>query len=211
MNFTLSHELGTTICIAITCCRAVARLKSDFRSADEMGRKPTNSHVSVDAAHLPGGQTPAERLRAEQLCDRRESSGIGHDYGAALLRDIEPCAAIFSRYGVVEWACYSEDMKRLNMGFVPFRQPLPQGSRTVKKADDLNSAGHIEGDVNAGEWFERPFHKGNLWEESLLLGSDGLALTYLTPPNLCPILGRQARRNGGRDGTVLAQSPPYSN
>ena len=71
-------------------------------------------------------------------------------------------------------------MRRLGMGFVPFGQALPRGARTVGSADQLAAAGAIEGSIDPGEWFERPYHRGTLWEEAMLLGGDGTVLTYLT-------------------------------
>lgn len=188
VNFTLSHELGHFYLHREYLLSGRSHgSKSDFRSTNEMEQEADEFAAAL--------LMPLELFRKEvtghrqhvcilrELCELAESrltASVTSTVRRYCQADIEPCAAIFSRHGVVEWACYSEDMRRLNMGFVPFGQSLPRGSRSARKVGELNSAGHIEGDVNAGEWFERPYHKGNLWEEAMLLGDEGLVLTYLT-------------------------------
>lgn len=188
VNFTLGHELGHYYLHRDYLLSGRSHgSKSDFRSSDEMEQEADEFAASL--------LMPLELFRAEvkryrqhvcvlkELCDLAENR-LGASVTSTVRRycqaDIEPCAAVFSRDGTVKWACYSEDMRRLNMGFVPFGQPLPRGSRSVQFSGELASAGHIEGEIMASEWFERPYYRGKLWEETMLLGGDGLALTYLT-------------------------------
>lgn len=188
VNFTLSHELGHFYLHRDYLLSGRSHgSKSDFQSSDEREQE-ADEFAAALLMPLELFRTEVKRYRQnvcvlKELCELAENR-LGTSVTSTVRRycqaDIEPCAAVFSRHGVVQWACYSDDMRGMNMGFVPFGQPLPRGSRSVRYADDLKAAGHIEGEVNAGEWFERPYHTGNLWEESMLLGGEGLALTYLT-------------------------------
>lgn len=188
VKFTIGHELGHYYLHRDYLLQGHSHgSKADFRSKDEM-----EEEADEFAAAL---LMPLELFRVEmkqfrqhvcvlkELCELAENR-LGTSVTSTVRRycqaDIEPCAAIFSRNGTVQWACYSEDMRRLGMGFVPFGQALPSGSRTVGSADKLADAGIIEGSIDPSEWFERPYHRGTLWEEAMLLGSDGLVLTYLT-------------------------------
>jgi hypothetical protein len=97
--------------------------------------------------------------------------------------DIEACSIVVSENGIVRWAMHSEDMKGLNMRYVPAREPVPATSRTAtmwQSVSDGGSAEPVEGLVDAEVWFDRPYYKKRLWEEAMPLGGTGLVLTYLT-------------------------------
>jgi hypothetical protein len=188
VRFTLGHELGHYYLHRDYLLSGRSHgSKSDFRSADEMEQE---ADEFAAALLMPLDLFRAEVKRYRQhVCVLKELCELAEDrLGASVtstvrrycLADIEPCLAVFSRDGVVQWACCSEDMRRLNMGYVPFRQPLPTRSLAARSYNKLTSAGHIEGEIEPSEWFESPYHRGKIWEESMLLGNDGLALTYLT-------------------------------
>lgn len=187
VNFTLGHELGHYYLHREYLLSGHSHgSKSDFRSPNEMEQEADEFAAAL--------LMPLELFRREvkkyrqhvcvlkELCDLAENR-LGASITSTVRRycqaDIEPCHAVFSRDGIVQWGCCSEDMRRLNMGFVPFGQSLPRGSRSAQSFDKLTTEGQVEGEVDASEWFERPYHQGRLWEESMLLGN-GIALTYLT-------------------------------
>lgn len=188
VRFTIGHELGHYyLHRAYLLTGRSHGSKADFRSTNEMEQEADEFAAAL--------LMPLELFRAEvkryrqNVCALKELCELAeHRLGASVTStvrrycqaDIEPCAAVFSRNGVVQWACYSEDMRRLGMGYVPFGQGLPRGSRSARSFDELSSAGCIEGEVDPAAWFERPYHRGRIWEEAMLLGRDGLVLTYLT-------------------------------
>jgi hypothetical protein len=188
VNFTIGHELGHYYLHRDYLLSGHSHgSMADFRSKDEMEEEADEFSAAL-LMPLELFRTEVKRYRQQvcvlkELCELAEIR-LGTSVTSTVRRycqaDIEPCAAIFSRDGVVQWACYSEDMRRLGMGFVPFGQPLPRGARTVGSADQLAAAGAIEGSIDPGEWFERTYHRGTLWEEAMLLGGDGTVLTYLT-------------------------------
>lgn len=188
IHFTIAHELGHFYLHRgyLLSGRSHGSI-TDFRSHDVMEQEADEFAAAL--------LMPLELFRAEvkqyrqhvcvlseicELADKRLGASITSTVRRYCQADIEPCAAIFSLNGIVQWACYSEDMRRLGMRYVPFNKALPRGSRSAKSFDELSDLGRIEGEVEPSEWFERPYHQGKLWEEAMLLGSDGLILTYLT-------------------------------
>lgn len=188
VKFTIGHELGHYYLHRDYLLKGHSHgSKADFRSKDEM-EEEADEFAAALLMPLDLFRAEVKRYRQhvcvlKELCELAENR-LGTSVTSTMRRycqaDIEPCAAIFSRGGVVQWGIYSEDMRRLGMGFVPFGQPLPRGSRTVDSRDKLAAEGVIEGSINPSEWFERPYHRGQLWEEAMVLGGDGLILTYLT-------------------------------
>lgn len=187
VNFTLAHELGHYYLHRDYLLSGRSHgSKSDFRSANEMEQE-ADEFAAALLIPLELFRTEVKKYRQhvcvlKELCDLAENR-LGASITSTVRRycqaDIEPCLAVFSRDGIVQWACCSEDMRRLNMGFVPFGQSLPRGSRSAKSFEKLVADGLIEGEVDAAEWFERPY-RGRLWEESIMLGAGGISLTYLT-------------------------------
>lgn len=94
--------------------------------------------------------------------------------------DVEPCGAIFSRDGIVQWCHFSEDMRLSGMGYYPFGSQLPGESITVGKLAQSTGGEIVSGAVKPLKWFDNPRHDGYLWEEAMPLGNTGLVLTYLT-------------------------------
>lgn len=187
VNFTIGHELGHYYLHRDYLLAGHSHgSEANFRSHDKM-EEQADEFAAALLMPLELFRTAVKNYR-QHVCVLRELCELAEKFQTSVTStvrrycqaDIEPCAAVFSRDGVIQWACYSEDMKRLHMGFVPFDQPLPRGSRTSKSAELLTSGGHIEGEVDPSEWFENPWHRGKLWEEAMLLGRDGFVLSYLS-------------------------------
>jgi len=188
IRFTIAHELGHYYLHRDYLLSGKSHgSQSNFRSADEMEQEADEFAAAL--------LMPMELFRKavkdyrQQVCVLKELCELAENrLGASLTStvrrycqaDIEPCAAVFSRDGQVLWGCYSEDMRRLGMGFVPFRRPLPQRSRTARSFNEVTSGNAIEGEVDAANWFEKSYHRGNLWEEAMALGESGIVLTSLT-------------------------------
>jgi hypothetical protein len=118
-----------------------------------------------------------------ELAEKRVVASLTSTVRRYCQADIEPCSVVFSENGVVKWANHSEDMRRLGMGFFPFGDPIPRGSRTAGLWADLEDAGWakaVEGSMEPTVWFERTTFHGMLWEEAMPLGNTGVVLTYLT-------------------------------
>jgi hypothetical protein len=188
VHFTIGHELGHYYLHRDYLFSGQSHgSQSDFRSRDTMEQEADEFSASLlmplELFRSAVGNYRQHVCVLRELCELAETR-LGTSVTSTVRRycqaDIEPCAAIFSRNGLVQWACYSEDMRRLGMGFVQFGSPLPTGSRSARHFDHLSVGGQIEGEVEPSAWFERSFHRGNLWEEAMLLGWDGLTLTYLT-------------------------------
>jgi Zn-dependent peptidase ImmA (M78 family) len=116
-----------------------------------------------------------------QMADQRFNTSVLSTARRYCQCDIEACSIVVSENGLVRWAMHSEDMKRLNMRYVPARQPVPSMSKTANLWQTTDkTAESVEGLVDAETWFEHPFYKKMLWEEAMVLGNTGLVLTYLT-------------------------------
>ncbi|MCI0331940.1 MAG: ImmA/IrrE family metallo-endopeptidase [Planctomycetes bacterium] len=116
-----------------------------------------------------------------QMADQRFGTSITSTARRYCQCDIEACSIVVSENGLIRWAMHSEDMKRMNMRYVPARQPVPAMSKTAVLWQTIDEASEpVEGLVDAEVWFERPFYKKRLWEEAMVLGNTGLVLTYLT-------------------------------
>ena len=187
VHFTIGHELGHYYVHRDYLLSGRSHgSQADFRSRDKMEQQADE----FAAALLMPLDLFREAVRSyrQHVCVLRELCELADRLQTSVTStvrrycqaDIEPCAVIFSRDGIVQWACYSEDMRRLNMGFVPFGQRLPRGSRLAKSFDQLVRDGHIEGEVEPTEWFERPYHRRLIWEEGMLMSRDGMVLSYLT-------------------------------
>jgi len=193
VHFSVAHELGH---FYIPEHRArllkgeMHNSLSDFRSRD-----PREEAADEFAANLlmPKDLFIEEVRRFRQrVCTLKEICKMADErFGTSITStarrycqcDIEACSIIVSEDGVVRWAMHSEDMKGLNMRYVPAREPAPGMSKTAGLWDALvenDVADSVEGLVDAEVWFEKPFYKKQLWEEAMALGNTGLVLTYLT-------------------------------
>lgn len=115
-----------------------------------------------------------------QLADERLGTSLTSTVRRYCQCDIEPCIAVFSKDGVVQWAMPSADMKAMGMGYVPFKAPVPKDSKTREafQVDGVGTA--IDGRVLASAWFDNPTVE-RVWEDVLLLGRTGFAITLITP------------------------------
>lgn len=119
-----------------------------------------------------------------QLADQRFGTSITSTARRYCQCDIEACSIVMSRNGIVSWAMHSEDMKALNMRFVQSGQRVPCQSKTAELWQAKQSQGYVEpvdGRVEPSIWFKKPYYDGLLWEDTMLLGNTGLAITLLTP------------------------------
>ena len=183
VRFTIAHELGHYY-LHRDYLRSGHSHSSqvDFRSGDEMEQEADEFAASL--------LMPMELFRKkvrdyrQQVCDLKDLCSLSESLGTSITStvrrycqaDIEPVAAIFSTSGSVRWACFSEDMTRLGMGFVPFGEALPGGSLTLA----ANGQRRVSGELHTDVWFDRAKYEGNLWEEAMPLGETGVTLTYLS-------------------------------
>lgn len=188
VHFTIGHELGHFYLHRNYLLSGHSHgSQADFRSRDKMEQEADEFAAAL--------LMPLDLFRAavrdyrQQVCVLRElcelaelrlRTSVTSTVRRYCQADIEPCAAIFSCNGIVQWGCYSVDMRRLGMGFVPFGKAVPKGSVTSRLVDSSPAAGLVEDAVDPTHWFERSYHRGNLWEEAMLLGNTGFSLTYLT-------------------------------
>jgi hypothetical protein len=94
--------------------------------------------------------------------------------------DVEQCCVVLSRQGHTLFSLRSAEMKRIGLGWVERDSPVPSGSvtaRLVRSAQDVG-ASRAEGTTESEVWFETG-RRGPLWEEAMLLGRSGLALSFL--------------------------------
>lgn len=193
VNFSIAHELGH---FYIPSHRArllqgdMHNSIADFRSSD-----PREEEADEFAANLlmPKDLFIHEVRQFRQgVCTLKEICRMADErFGTSVTStarrycqcDIEACSIVVSENGAVRWAMHSEDMKGLNMRYVPAREPVPATSKTAalwRTIIEGGSAEPTEGVVDAEVWFDRPYYKKQLWEEAMPLGVTGLVLTYLT-------------------------------
>lgn len=185
VHFTVGHELGHYYLHRDYLRSGKSHnSKADFRSGDEMEQEADEFAAAL--------LMPVELFRKavadfrQNVCTLRELCQLSDKLGTSVTStvrrycqaDIEPAAAIFSRDGVVRWACYSEDMRRLGMGFVQFGSTIPAGSVTARTLS--RSLDFADGERASDLWFDRPRYHGKVWEESMPLGETGITVTYLT-------------------------------
>lgn len=190
VNFSIAHELGHFYLPHHRTQLLQGEMHnstSNFRSG-----RAQESEADEFAANLlmPKGLFISEVHKFRQrVCTLKEMSQLAHErLGTSLTStarrycecDIEPCSVVFSKDGVVRWALHSEDMKARGMGYVPFKHPVPNESKTreVFGVGEVGTA--IDGRVDAATWFEKP-QIDCIWEDAILLGRTGFALTLLTP------------------------------
>lgn len=188
IRFTIAHELGHYYLHRDYLLSGSSHgSEANFRSGDQMEQEADEFAAAL--------LMPMELFRAAvrsyrqhvcvlnelcELADKRLRTSLTSAVRRYCQADVEPCAAIFSRAGKVQWACYSEDMRALGMGFVPYGRELPRQSRTARSIEVISSGGRIGGEIEPMIWFDQPRHQGNLWEEAMPLGESGIVLTYLT-------------------------------
>jgi hypothetical protein len=191
VNFSIAHELGH---FYIPHHRErllkgeMHNSFSDFRSSNEREQEADEFAANL---LMPRELFISEVHRFRQrICTLKEIAEMADSrFNTSVMStarrycqcDIEACSVVVSEKGIVRWAMHSEDMKRLNMRYVAAGRPVPSESRSaVFTASNFDPNTKIEGLVDSDVWFERPFYKKQLWEEAMLLGSTGFALTYLT-------------------------------
>lgn len=187
VRFTIAHELGhyylhRDYLLAGKCHTST----TNFASNDQMEFE-ADSFAAALLMPMDLFRQRVKRLRSHvaDLNDLRKMAS--NDFRTSITStvrrycqsDVEPCGAIFSRAGTVQWAQFSQDMSYLGMGFFPFGQKLPEGSVTAKM--NQRSDSESSGAVDPWVWFDSPkCENKKLWEESMVLGSTGVTLTYLT-------------------------------
>jgi len=193
VHFSIAHELGHFYLPHHRQQLLAGQMhnsNSDFRSiqrheqeADEFAANllmPRDLFVGEVARFIQRVCTLAELA---QLAEQRLKTSLTSTARRYCQCDIEACSIVFSDSGIVRWAMHSEDMKAKNMRYIPINTGLPIGSRTKELCDrssEASSNGASEGVVNASLWFENPYCE-SVWEDGLLLGRTGFALTMLTP------------------------------
>lgn len=187
VRFTIAHELGhfylhRKYLLKGACHGSVA----DFRSKNPMEQEADGFAAALLMPMELFRNTVSEYRQSvctlEELCElaNRLGTSITSTVRRYCQSDIEPCGAVFSRNGVTQWAWFSEGMSRLHMGFVPFGTQLPRTCRSAALFKASWPSQPVEGEISAETWFERPWYRGNIWEEAMVLGDTGLVLTYLT-------------------------------
>lgn len=90
--------------------------------------------------------------------------------------DFEPCAAVLSSAGQVRFCFQSDSMREMELGWLEKSRPVPAPTvtRKVIAAGDFTGEGSVDSEI----WFEGDF-ACNLWEETLVLGQSGYAITFL--------------------------------
>lgn len=190
VNFSIAHELGHFYLPHHRQQLLEGEMHnstSNFRSAADQEREADEFAANL---LMPRDLFIAEVRRYRQrVCTLKELSQLadqrlGTSFTSTVRRycqcDIEPCLAVFSKDGVVRWAIASADMKSMGMGYVPFTEAVPKDSKT-REAFQLDEAGiAIDGRVLATSWFENPAVEC-VWEDVIVLGRTGFAITLLTP------------------------------
>ncbi len=190
VNFSIAHELGHFYLPHHRTQLLDGEMhnsKSDFRSTREQ-----ENEADEFAANLlmPKDLFVSEvRKFRQRVCTLKELGQLADErLGTSLTStarrycqcDIEACSIIFSRAGVVRWALHSVDMKAAGMSYIPFKEPVPKKSLTRDAWDASGCEPALDGRVDATTWFENP-RVANVWEDVLVLGRTGFALTMLTP------------------------------
>ena len=186
VRFTIGHELGHYYLhreyLLSGKCHAS---KTNFVSHDQMEQEADEFSASLlmpielfrrRITQLRSGVATLDELC--KLANEEFHTSITSTVRRYCQSDIEPCAVIFSRDGIVQWGQFSEDMSREGMGFVRFGGRIPEQSKTNRLLDD--GTDKIDGVVQPWVWFGSPRFYGKLWEEAMVLGGTGTVLTYLT-------------------------------
>jgi Zn-dependent peptidase ImmA (M78 family) len=193
VNFSIAHELGHFF---IPSHRAQL-LAGEMHNSVSDFRSPQSQEQEADdfAACL---LMPRELFIAEvqrfrqrvctlseigQLAEQRLKTSLTSTARRYVQCDVEACSIVFSQHGVMKWAMHSHDMKSKNMKYISANVAVPNGSKTQSLWHRSQSAPRSmsdEGTVNAAIWFDNPYCD-MLWEDVLLLGGTGFAITLLTP------------------------------
>ena len=193
VNFSIAHELGHFYLPhhrEQLLAGEMHNSKSDFRStlrheqeADEFAANLLMPRDLFANEVKKFRQRVCTLSEMGQLAEQRLKTSLTSTARRYCQCDIEACSIILSESGVVRWAMHSEDMKAKNMRYVPANKAVPVGTKTFclwEQSDKLNGSAAVEGVVNAVAWFETPYCEA-VWEDVLLLGRTGYALTMLTP------------------------------
>ncbi|QDT33949.1 ImmA/IrrE family metallo-endopeptidase [Thalassoglobus polymorphus] len=90
--------------------------------------------------------------------------------------DFEPCCAVLTENGRVRFSFTSDSMRALRLGWVERGSDVPTGtiSKNALAAQQRSAKGCVDSEI----WFEgKPPH--DLWEEILIFGQSGYAVTFL--------------------------------
>lgn len=192
VRFSIAHELGHYYLPdhrSVLLSGLSHNSEPDFRSKDPREREadefaadllmPQELFVEEVEPHQQGVCVLSE------LC--RLASEVFHTSVTSTVRrycqqDFEPCAVVLSENGKIKWAEHSYSMQQRGLSYLQFGSQVPPVTKTAslwKRGSSSDLMTTVEGSVEAGAWYDRPY-SGRIWEEGMLLGRTGLVLTYLT-------------------------------
>lgn len=186
VRFTIGHELGHFyLHRAYLLSGKCHSSKANFTSHSEMEQEADEFAASL-LMPMELFRKRIELLRSgvatlKELCKLANDefcTSITSTVRRYCQSDVEPCAVVFSRDGVVQWGQFSEDMRRAGMGFVQFGGKVPRQSHTQRLLEEKGA--HVDGVLDPWVWFDSARFSGKLWEEAMTLGYTGTVLTYLT-------------------------------
>lgn len=161
--------------------------------SDFVSKKAREREADQFAAELlmPRGLFEAEVYRLDAYCTLKDLRRLaGQVFETSLTSTIrryvelnfEPCCLIMAENGIISWSIRSDDMRDQALGWVDWGSRLPETSITARARMSKLSGANLttEGPVDSSVWFNRR-NSCRLWEETLLLSSDGRTLTYITP------------------------------
>lgn len=181
VRFSLSHELGHFYLPEHAEC--LLRGEMHNSESDYSSRDPREQEADRFAANLlmPSDLFIREVKQFRQsVCDLKDLMRLADRLQTSVSstairycdREIEPALAVFSKKGIVQWTCFSQDMKALGCWFVKYGSQIPAASQTAKLLERLQSGptdeivGHR---IDPHVWFQWPRCKW-LYEEAVQLG-----------------------------------------
>tara|TARA_E500000305_G_C3986219_1_gene219510 strand:- start:204 stop:1025 length:822 start_codon:yes stop_codon:yes gene_type:complete len=185
VRFSIAHELGHFYIPAhreylLSGCwhgsragfvseKLVERQADQFAAALLMPR-----HAMNDFAKRHRGGCSLKNL-ADLANDQFETSVLSTVIRYVQL-DFEPCCAVLTENGRVRFSFTSESMRALKLGWVERGSDIPTG--TVSKEAVASQQRSAKGGVDSEIWFEGKPPR-DLWEEILVFGQSGYAVTFL--------------------------------
>lgn len=92
--------------------------------------------------------------------------------------DVEPCCVVLSRAGRVVFAYHSDEFHGLGLGRLVKGSPVPPAS-VAGRLLLTPARDSADGEVDSAVWFDGRRTR-SLWEETIILGQTGMALSFLT-------------------------------
>lgn len=192
VRFSIAHELGHYYLPdhrRVLLSGVSHNSEADFRSkdpregeADEFAADllmPRELFVEEVERHQQGVCVLSELCRLASEVFRTSVTSTVRRY---CRQDFEPCAVVLSENGKIKWAEHSYSMQLRGLSYLQFGSPIPSSAKTAnlwKHASSSDATATVEGSVDAGAWYDRPY-SGSIWEEGMRLGRTGLVLTFLT-------------------------------